>query len=190
MTIDAHFKAVDRSKFLVTENVSRSEQILKLLDAAYRNIDVDRGIVRACLSELRLLLEDNDEGIETVARGGLANWQIKRIKLHIEAHISKPILIRDLAQLIDLSASHFSRAFITNFGEPPSAYILRRRVERAKELMMTTARPLCEIALESGMCDQSHFTRSFRRFVGVSPNLWRRSNLHFGEYEEDQRKAG
>lgn len=190
MTIKACSETADRRVFLVTGNAGRSEQILKLLETAYRNVGADRDIVRACLSELRSLFEDNDEGIETVARGGLANWQIKRIKLHIETNISKPILIRDLAHLVNLSASHFSRAFITNFHEPPSAYILRRRIERAKELMMTTGSPLCEIALESGMCDQSHFTRSFRRFVGVSPNLWRRSNLHVGKYEEPQRKAG
>ena len=175
MKIEACSKEADIGAFRDANENVRYSQILRLLDSAVRNIDKDKHIVRSCLAKARSLLEEETVGFELVEKGGLATWQITRVRAYIAVNISKPILVRDLARLVDLSVSHFSRAFIENFGEPPSAYVLRCRIERAKELMMTTDRQLCEIALESGMCDQSHFTRSFRRIVGTSPNIWRRS---------------
>src|SRR5262249_1506686 len=82
--------------------------------------------------------------------------------------------MRDVARITQLSTSHFCRAFKTSFGETPRAYILRRRVERAQELMLTTKEPLSQIALACGLCDQAHFSRVFRRIVGETHNAWRR----------------
>ena len=56
----------------------------------------------------------------------------------------------------------------------PYAFVLRRRMEHAQRLMLTTQTPLCEIALECGLSDQSHFSRLFQRTIGTSPNKWRR----------------
>jgi AraC-like DNA-binding protein len=73
-----------------------------------------------------------------------------------------------------LSASYFSRAFRSDFGESPYAYILRRRIERAQEMMLRTDEPLASIAIACGLADQCHLTRLFHRIVGVSPACWRR----------------
>jgi AraC-like DNA-binding protein len=54
-------------------------------------------------------------------------------------------------------------------------YVLRRRIELAQGLMLTTSEPLSSIAVNCGMCDQSHFTRSFHRIVGETPYTWRRT---------------
>jgi AraC-like DNA-binding protein len=75
---------------------------------------------------------------------------------------------------VRLSMGYFSRAFRQTFGESPFAYIMRRRVRRAQQLMLTSRRPLSQVALECGMCDQSHLCRVFRRVVGINPNAWRR----------------
>ena len=60
-------------------------------------------------------------------------------------------------------------------GDSPHEYIIRRRMERAQGLMLSTDKALSEIAAECGMADQAHFTRLFRRFVGESPGAWRRA---------------
>jgi AraC family transcriptional regulator len=112
-------------------------------------------------------------------RGGLAPWQIVRVRAYVEAHLDSTIRMRDLAAIARLSTGHFSRSFTRSFGVAPFAYIAGRRLARAQDLMLTTDDPLCQIALACGLCDQSHLTRLFRRHVGTSPNTWRRR--HRGE---------
>src|SRR5580692_1491731 len=115
-------------------------------------------------------------GRETrVMRGGLPAWQARRISAHVEENISARIHIKHLARLVGLSASHFCRAFKCSFGTSPRDYVLRRRIEVAQALMLTTPAPLSAIAVSCGMCDQQHFTRSFGRIVGESPSTWRRA---------------
>jgi AraC family transcriptional regulator len=109
-----------------------------------------------------------------VMPGGLPAWQARRVSAHVEGNISARIHIPQLARLVGLSASHFCRAFKCSFGVSPRAYVLRRRIEVAQALMLTTLAPLSSIALSCGMCDQQHFTRSFRRIVGETPSNWRR----------------
>jgi len=114
--------------------------------------------------------------VEThVVRGGLAAWQMRKIIAHVEGNLSRRVHVRELARLLGLSASHFCRAFKCAFGASPRDYVLRRRIEVAQALMLTTSEPLSSIAVNCGMCDQQHFTRSFRRIVGETPSTWRRT---------------
>ena len=110
-----------------------------------------------------------------VVRGGLPAWQTRRVIAHVEANLSRRILVQELARLLGLSASHFCRAFKCAFGASPRDYVLRRRIEVAQALMLTTSEPLSSIAVNCGMCDQQHFTHSFRRIVGETPSTWRRT---------------
>jgi AraC family transcriptional regulator len=107
-------------------------------------------------------------------RGGLAPWQAKRLRAYIAHHLASNIRTTDLAAIVQLSTSHFFRAFRETFGQAPLAYIMKQRVLRAKQLMLSSPRPITEIALDCGMCDQPHFTRVFRRIVGLCPGDWRR----------------
>jgi transcriptional regulator GlxA family with amidase domain len=110
-----------------------------------------------------------------VVRGGLATWQTRRVIAHVEANLSRRIHVKELARLLGLSAGHFCRAFKCSFGASPRDYVLRRRIEVAQALMLTTSEPLSSIAVSCGMCDQQHFTHSFRRIVGETPSTWRRT---------------
>lgn len=104
-------------------------------------------------------------------------WQIRKVTSHVEAHLDRPIRNEDLATIVRLTPSHFGRAFRNSFGEPPHEYVIRRRVEHAQGLMLSTDAPLSEIALDCGLADQSHLTRLFRRMVGESPRAWRRARI-------------
>lgn len=116
------------------------------------------------------------EALQNVLRpGGLATWQTRRALAYIEATLGSKVAIRDMADLVALSKSHFRRAFKHSLGSSPMTYVAMRRVERAKIMMASTRQGLTDIALACGFADQSHFNRSFRRIVGVSPGLWRRN---------------
>ena len=107
-------------------------------------------------------------------RGGLAPWQAKRLRAYIADNLASNIPAIELAAIVQLSTSHFFRAFRQTFGRTPLAYIMRQRMLRAQELMLNSRRSIAEISLDCGMCDQPHFTRVFRRVVGLNPRAWRR----------------
>ena len=91
--------------------------------------------------------------------------------------------MQEIAAELGLSVSHFSRAFRTSVGLPPHQWLLRQRVEVAKQLMIVRGLTLAEIAISAGFANQSHFTRVFSTLVGVSPGVWRREALGRSESE-------
>ncbi|GLK48916.1 hypothetical protein GCM10017620_18890 [Brevundimonas intermedia] len=107
-------------------------------------------------------------------RGGLAPWQMKRIAAFVDDSLDDRIQVEDLASQVRLSASHFCRAFKVTTGETPHAYVMRRRLEKAKALMLNTDESLCRIADACGLADQAHLTRLFRRHLDTTPFQWRR----------------
>jgi AraC family transcriptional regulator len=108
------------------------------------------------------------------SRGGLAPWQVKRACEKLDSDLGGRFSLQQIAAEFDLSVSHFSRAFRISTGLPPHQWLLRRRLEAAKQLMTVRDLPLAEIALSAGFANQSHFTRVFSAAVGVSPGVWRR----------------
>ena len=152
------------------------EQLLAAVSAALEAPPSDRrSPVQRTLQALKGALDSS-----TVARsrpGGLAVWQQRKVSQAIEGELSAGISTARLAAIARLSASHFTRAFKSSFGRSPHAYVTWRRVERAKSMMLATRESLCQISLECGFSDQAHLSRVFRRAVGQSPSLWRRTNL-------------
>ena len=110
-------------------------------------------------------------------RGGLAPWQVSRVSKYIDGNLADSIRCEDLARVTRLSVSHFMRAFRESFGAPPHAYLMRRRMERAQDLMLSTDTTIGQIAIECGFADQSHLTRLFHKIVGESPAAWRRARI-------------
>ena len=107
----------------------------------------------------------------------LTAWQRRRVLEHIEANLAAPLRNRELAALVDYSEFHFNVAFRNSLGTSPHEFLIRRRIERAQQLMLSTDMPLCEIAFECGLADQAHLSRLFRKVVGETPAAWRRSRV-------------
>jgi AraC family transcriptional regulator len=104
----------------------------------------------------------------------LPPWRLRRVLAFVEANLSNAIQVKDLAAQARLSECYLSHLFRNTIGQSPFAYVRRRRIERAKHLMLLTEKSLAEIAGECGLCDQAHFSRLFRQMVGMSPAAWRR----------------
>jgi AraC-like DNA-binding protein len=90
-----------------------------------------------------------------------------------DARYFEPLGVDDLASAAGLSRAHFSREFRRAFGEPPHAYLLTRRLERAAALLRTTDRSVADICFSVGLQSLGSFTTSFTRTYGVSPTAYR-----------------
>jgi AraC-like DNA-binding protein len=106
-------------------------------------------------------------------KGGLAHWRQRRAVDYMEANLSRQILLQDIAEHTGLSRMHFASQFKLAMGVTPHAFLLYRRIERAKQLLRNQELPLVQIAFEVGFQSQSHFTTVFRRFIGSTPGRWR-----------------
>jgi AraC family transcriptional regulator len=158
--------------------------IASLIESAAASFEVDRDASRQFLFRASALLRAGKAVQERRVRapegrrppGRLAPWQINRLIAYIEANLAGSIQARDLALAINLSTSHFFRGFKVSTGMTPFEYVAQRRIELALKLMRTTQDPLSQIAVQCGLCDQSHLCRLFRRLVGQTPDAWRRAN--------------
>jgi AraC family transcriptional regulator len=156
--------------------------VVELSIALNETLHDERSSAVACLQRAKALLRgdhgSSPQPSEKTARRGLAPWQIGRVLAHIEANLSAPLQNKDLAAIARLSTYHFNVSFRNSVGDPPHAYIIRRRIERAQGLMLSTNRSLSDIAIECGLADQAHFTRLFGKIVGETPAAWRRARVN------------
>jgi AraC family transcriptional regulator len=112
---------------------------------------------------------------ETVGSKGLTPWQLRRVTEYLNAHLSCRIELAQLAALVGLSQSHFSRAFKAATGKSPYQWQLDARIQRAQALMITYPFvTLDHVAEETGFADAAHFGRTFRKNLGVAPGAWRK----------------
>jgi AraC family transcriptional regulator len=155
---------------------------VELSTALNETLRDQRSNAATCLQRAQAMLQGthctSPQPSENSVPHGLAPWQVRRVLAHVEANLDMSIRNKDLAALARLSTFHFNVAFRNSVGHSPHKYIIRRRLERAQGLMLSTDKALSEIALECGLADQPHFTRLFRRLVGESPAAWRRARVN------------
>src|SRR5262245_46215585 len=122
------------------------------------------------------LLRMNDSALPCVAhfRGGLPEWQQKKLKQYIDERLAEDVSLSSLAELVHLSPYHFSRAFKQSFGMPPHRYLTSRRIERAKSLLAARKLSVTEIGFDVGFSETSSFTSAFRKVTGETPTDYRR----------------
>jgi AraC-like DNA-binding protein len=96
-----------------------------------------------------------------------------RAKDLADARYFERLDVGDMARAAGLSRAHFSREFRRTFGEPPHAYLLTRRLERAAALLRSTDRSVADVCFSVGLTSVGSFTTSFKRTYGVSPTEYR-----------------
>ena len=102
-----------------------------------------------------------------------ARYQVRKAIEHLGDNFSKPFNLDQLATASGLSKYHFERVFKQATGLTPHNYALMLRVERAKGLLASTAKPIAEIAIDLRFAHQSHFTNVFKRLTGMTPRTYR-----------------
>ncbi|MBS1797035.1 MAG: helix-turn-helix transcriptional regulator [Acidobacteria bacterium] len=149
---------------------------LALLDEAHSPTPAGRLYTDSLIQTLTLHLLRNYSDAAPVPEntsGGLSGYRLKRVREFIDAHLDADISLQELARIADLSQFHFARAFRRSMGETPQQYLMRQRIERAKQLLAGDELPIVEVGLRTGFKNQSHFTTLFRKFTKYTPKLWR-----------------
>ncbi len=93
----------------------------------------------------------------------------------LDANIVRPPSMPAIARRVGVSATHLARIFQQRYGMTAARYILGRRIEEASHLLHATDLPVNRIALRLGFTDAQHFNKQFRRVMGCSPTVHRRS---------------
>ena len=171
---------------LLPENL-RDEVVRHLVSAlrpgADRSDEASLVFTNHVVSALRSYLATHHARARKVRRpmrGSLPAWKERRIKELMQAELSGKLSLRRLATECGLSIRHFTRAVSQSTGLTPHRYLLRLRLDKARELLLDPSLRLHEVAMTCGFADQSHFTRVFSAAEKVSPGTWRRLNLPAG----------
>jgi AraC family transcriptional regulator len=173
--VDTHLDIAPRK----SEPQTIADTVMQLLVQAGHAVMRDQDEALRCIEKARTLARAwrNGENPPEIVpyRGGLAPWQLERVKEFVDENLTSTIRISELAKCVSLSDSYFFQAFRRSIGQSPHSYVTERRILRAQQMMVHTDQPLSQIALECGLADQPHLTRLFRCHVGTSPALWRKA---------------
>jgi AraC family transcriptional regulator len=116
----------------------------------------------------------------------LSDRRLRQVFVYIEDNLAENIALADLAAVVGLSVSHFNVLFREAVGLSPHQYLIRRRIERAKDLLGEGKLSISQIATESGFAHQSHLARHMRRMLGVAPKALRRQcESAFSAFEDN-----
>ncbi|MCR5136580.1 MAG: AraC family transcriptional regulator [Oscillospiraceae bacterium] len=118
-------------------------------------------------SEMVKLTRDRDTG----------NVHVEKARHYLSDHLTQEIRTEDIAKAVGLSPYHLSRLFKTHTGMTMREYLIRERVEAAKQLLAATDRTIPQIASLLRFCDQSYFTMVFRKHTGQTPGEYRNKNI-------------
>jgi AraC family transcriptional regulator len=100
---------------------------------------------------------------------GLSNEQLRLLTAYIEEHLDQELSLTTLANVVGVSGSHLKTIFRRSTGLPVHEYVIQRRVERARMLLLRGELPASQVALAAGFAHQSHMARWMRRLLGVTP---------------------
>jgi transcriptional regulator GlxA family with amidase domain len=93
---------------------------------------------------------------------------------HFEENFRGDVDMKAMAKLAGLSSTQFNKRFRDLLRIPPTEYLLRLRIQEAQRLLAGGSAGIAEVAAETGFCDQSHFTKRFRRVTGMTPLSYRK----------------
>jgi AraC family transcriptional regulator len=110
-------------------------------------------------------------------RGGLTPARLRRVAELVHAKIDGELSLHEMAESAELSTAHFSQMFRKSTGESPHQFVLRHRIERAKNMLRAPETRVLDVALACGFKTQQHFARAFRRVCGASPTEYRQECL-------------
>jgi len=134
---------------------------------------VDQAIDLLCIQLVRAHSSFGALAIEA-PRGGLADWQVRRVTEYMHEHIGDEVGLDELAALANLSRFHFCTAFRKATGHTPHNWLMILRIEEARRHLSDRALAVTDIALMVGYQTPSAFAAAFRKVAGMTPSEYRR----------------
>jgi AraC family transcriptional regulator len=119
---------------------------------------------------LRLLALQSRSGTASSKTRALPEWRLRQVIEYIESNLDQDLTLVELARIADFSVSHFKPMFKHATGVPVHRFVMERRVERARVLLLEGRQSITDIALETGFSHPSHMARCMRRLLGRSPS--------------------
>lgn len=120
------------------------------------------------LNTMAYLIERYADVSVSQRRIGQEHKAVQQSRDYIEANFARPIALAELARHVDLSTYYFLRVFRKTVGMPPHAYLQNVRIQHAQRLI-EQGNSLADVAFDVGFNSQSHLTRRFKQFVGITP---------------------
>ncbi|MBQ9370268.1 MAG: helix-turn-helix transcriptional regulator [Clostridia bacterium] len=149
-----------------------AEDALTLSDSYIRKSEMLTSIEQVTNLNYRMVME-YAERMERLHYGGTPSKLVAEVTGYILKHLSESITVAGIARDLCRGRSRLSTDFKKETGENLSDYILKRKVEEGKRVLRYTDRPLVDIALYLGFSSQSHFSRVFKKYSGLTPNEYR-----------------
>lgn len=143
--------------------------------------DLEAAALAHVLAERLITLQHGDSA-PSRAPQQLGQRTLARLADYIEGALHRRLTLEELARVAELSPFHFARSFKATTGLPPHQYVLARRIELAKRLIMASSQSIQEVAWSVGFENISHFRRQFAAQVGVVPGVLRRATRGSGRF--------
>ena len=125
----------------------------------------------ACALAARLLGVQSRYGASgSKSNRALPAWRLRKVVDYIEAHLDEDLTLAELAAVAGFSLSHFKTLFKQSVGVPVHRFVLERRAERARTLLLSGRKNMIAIALDAGFANPSHMARCVRRVFGATPS--------------------
>ena len=124
----------------------------------------------ACAIALRLVRRSQPPSRSgELSRRALPKWLLSRVANYIDTYLDQDLSLGQLAGIAGFSVPHFKVLFGNSGGLSAHRYVVERRVERARQLILQGRRPMSDIALDVGFAHQGHLTRCMQRVLGIGP---------------------
>lgn len=122
---------------------------------------------------------------------GLGPEKLHRVQTFVSDHLESALTVQQLAAVVHMSPFHFARMFKQATGYTPHSYVTLQRIERSKQMLRESDRPLIDIAFDLGFKTQGHFTVVFHKAVGTTPRAYRQFDTRAsGHRRVVQQQAG
>jgi AraC family transcriptional regulator len=130
------------------------------------------GISLAIAARL-IQIDSLHNGQAKLSREALAGFRLRRVVDYVSHNLHRPIYLADLAAVAGLSRMRFASQFRAATGFTPHEYILRQKIGRAQDLLLTSPESIISVAFDLGFRSQTHFSTVFKKYIGASPARWR-----------------
>jgi AraC-like DNA-binding protein len=156
--------------------VANTTKIARLVSALARVSDGPHARLRTDVLSMELLIELAEATSPVRTQRAIrpdVKERVVRAREYLDEHLSEPIDLRTLAREVSLSPFHLARLFRQEVGESPHRYLVRRRLDRAADLLVTTPLTITQVRERGGVGAPGHLAQAFRRRFGVPPSVYR-----------------